>query len=452
MKVSIIGSGYVGLVSGVCLAAKEHDVTCLDTRKEVVDKLNNGEAPIHEEGLPDLLMEVLGAGHFRAEFMEAGKLAGSDIILLAVGTPTTDGMIDLVQIEAASRTIGAFIQSTGDKVCLVVKSTVVPGTTDTFVRQIIEDESGKKIGDFGLGMNPEFLREGDAIIDFMQPDRIVLGHEDGLALERLEELYAPWDCEKIRVNSRTAEMIKYANNCLLATQISATNELANIAAAIGGIDIMDVMQGVHLDGRWSPMLADKRVSPGILSYLIPGCGFGGSCFPKDVQAMRRAGEEAGIQPHLLEAVLEINRTQPSQVVKLLAAGLGDLKDKTILLLGLAFKPGTDDIRESVSLRVIEDLDKFGALVLLHDPIATENCREIFPATERRIYVDEWRASVASADAVVVITKWDEYRALTSDPTVSALLNRMTIVDAHRMFDPTELPGSNYLAIGRSISN
>jgi UDPglucose 6-dehydrogenase/GDP-mannose 6-dehydrogenase len=294
MRVGIIGTGYVGLVSGICLAAKGHSVTCVDLNQAIVDRLNGGTPHIHERGLPELLSEVRRQGLFAATCDLDAALDGADLVLIAVGTPSKDGVIDLGQIVAAARSIGAYLRRRDRFLSVVVKSTVVPGTTDTIVRAAIEEASGKAFPAFGLGMNPEFLREGEAIEDFMEPDRIVLGHEDPETLARLEELYAPWQADKLRVNTRTAELIKYANNALLATQISAINEIANLATAIGGIDVMDVVRGVHLDKRWNPITQDGgRVAPPILTYLVPGCGFGGSCFPKDLQALRSLAGSAG---------------------------------------------------------------------------------------------------------------------------------------------------------------
>jgi UDPglucose 6-dehydrogenase len=260
MKLAVVGTGYVGLVSGVCLAAKGHDVTCVDLNPAIVERLNRAEPTIHERGLPELLAEVHGAGNFRATTEIARALDGAEAVLLAVGTPSENGVIDLTYIRAAARDIGSVLRDRAGYLSVIVKSTVVPGTTDTVVRQEIEDASGKVLGQgFGLGMNPEFLREGEAIEDFMEPDRVVLGHEDAQTLDVLRRMYAPWDVDKPEVNTRTAEMIKYANNCLLATQISAVNEIANLAAAVGGIDVMDVMAGVHLDKRWNPILGQGRV-------------------------------------------------------------------------------------------------------------------------------------------------------------------------------------------------
>ena len=242
----------------------------------------------------------------------------ADIIMVTVGTPFSNGQIDLTYVKEVAKIIGIYLKSSDQFVSVVIKSTVLPGTTDTIVREILEQYSGKKIGDFGLGMNPEFLREGNAFEDAMELDRIVFGYEDYKTLKMLRELYEPWKTDKIEVNTRTAEMIKYANNSLLATQISAVNEIANITQEIGNIDVMDVMNGVFTDKRWSPILEDgSRVYPDILKYLIPGCGFGGSCFPKDIMALKALAEKLGLEPRMLNSILETNQRQPYQIVQLL---------------------------------------------------------------------------------------------------------------------------------------
>lgn len=449
MKITVLGTGYVGLVSGVCLAAKGHEVTCVDLRPEVIETLNAGRPHIHEAGLPALLEEVIATGRFRATDDLSSSLAASQLVLIAVGTPSEDGHIDLRFIETAARQIGEHLRTRTSFLAVVVKSTVVPGTTDTVVRGVLEATSGKKLGEFGLGMNPEFLREGEAVVDFMHPDRIVLGHEDPQTRVLLEELYQPWTADKLAVNTRTAELIKYANNCLLATQISATNELANLAASLGGVDIQQVMRGVHLDKRWNPMLADgTRARPGILSYLIPGCGFGGSCFPKDVQALRSLGTGRDLPMHLLNAVLAINETQPQQVTSLLRRHWGNLAGRRILLLGLAFKPGTDDVRESASRPIIADLLAAGASVVTHDPIAAEQARRAWPELAAAEIAPDWRAALANSDAVIIATRWEEYRQLLNAEFARQLKGKV-IVDARRFFEPDDFPGATYLAIGFS---
>jgi UDPglucose 6-dehydrogenase/GDP-mannose 6-dehydrogenase len=415
----------------------------VDVKTDVIEQLNRGEPNIYEKGLSELLRSAIRAGRFRATVDLGQALPGADIVLIAVGTPSDRGRIDLRYVEDASREIGRAMKIQRELMSVVVKSTVVPGTTDTIVRRILEAESNLRLGEFGLGMNPEFLREGDAVRDFMEPDRIVLGYEDPATLRRLEALYAPWSCEKIAVSSRTAEFIKYANNCLLATQISAVNELANLAAELGGVDIMDVMRGVHADKRWSPVEADgRRVRPKILDYLAPGCGFGGSCLPKDVQALRTLGADHAQPMRLLQAVLDINEAQPREIMRLLHRYLPDLHDRRVLLLGLAFKPGTDDVRESASGQIIADLAAAGAVLVAHDPVATDNARRAWPALPVS-YVANWVVEVPRSDAVIVATKWPDYAALRGVPMMGKV-----IVDARRMFLPEDFPGARYLTIGR----
>lgn len=447
MRVAIIGTGYVGLVSGVCLAAKGHAVACVDLDPETVERLNGGKPHIHEKGLPELLSDVRTKGLFKATTDLESALEGCDLVIVAVGTPSKDGVIDLRQVVGAARAIGAHLRKHDRFMSVVVKSTVVPGTTDTVVRAAIEDASGKAFPAFGLGMNPEFLREGEAIGDFMDPDRIVLGHEDSQTLALLEELYAPWQVDKVRVNTRTAELIKYANNALLATQISAINEIANLAAAIGGIDIMDVVRGVHLDKRWNPIAADgSRISPPILTYLVPGCGFGGSCFPKDVQALRSLGQQHGLPMQLANAVLDVNDAQPGQVLDILARDLKNIVGKKVLVLGLAFKPETDDVRESASLKIVKQLVAGGAHVTAHDPIAIDNFRRALGHIAKDVaFVDDWKGEVSESAAIVVATKWRDYQALADMD-----LGGKILLDARRMFAPSAMTNATYRTIGRRI--
>jgi UDPglucose 6-dehydrogenase/GDP-mannose 6-dehydrogenase len=443
MRLAIIGAGYVGLVSGVCLAARGHHVTCIDIKDETVNCLNRGEPPIHEEGLPQLLKQVVASGHFRATTDFATTMRDAEGVMIAVGTPSVDGAIDLAYVLEAARQIGICIRNMNRFLPVIVKSTVVPGTTDTVVCHALEESSGKELGQFGLGMNPEFLREGQAVEDFMMPDRIVLGHEDPQTLEFLQALYAPWDCDKLAVNTRTAEMIKYGNNALLALQISAVNEIANLAAAIGGVDAMDVMRGVHLDKRWNPSVDGRRQMPEILTYLVPGCGFGGSCFPKDVQALRTQGKKLGLPMSVLDAVLAVNEAQPAEAIAVLKRAVGDLAGRSCLVLGLAFKPGTDDVRESASLRMIAELLANGAKVHAHDPIATDNFRRAFGPRAKEIdFHDDWQAKIAAADIVIVATRWPEYRELLQHELAGKI-----VFDARRFFSREELEGAQYLAIG-----
>ncbi|MCP4424945.1 MAG: UDP-glucose/GDP-mannose dehydrogenase family protein, partial [Chloroflexi bacterium] len=282
MKVSIVGTGYVGLVSGVCLAGKGHQIICVDIDREKVDKINQAIPPIYEEGLTELLEENIGT-NLQATTDLRQAVMGSEMSLIAVGTPFDGEEIDLTYIKQVSRQIGEVLRDKDDYHVVVVKSTVVPGTTDDVVRPILEESSGKKAGpDFGLGMNPEFLREGKAIEDFMVPDRIVLGGIDGRSQDALAKLYAVYEgVDQLKTNNKTAEMIKYTANSVLATMISFSNEIANLCAVLGDIDVTEVMEGVHLDKRLSPILpSGERIRPAFTTYIQAGCGFGGSCFPK----------------------------------------------------------------------------------------------------------------------------------------------------------------------------
>jgi UDPglucose 6-dehydrogenase/GDP-mannose 6-dehydrogenase len=447
MRLAIIGTGYVGLVSGVCLAAKGHTVICVDLNPEIVQRLNDGEPHIFEKGLPDLLSEVRRKGLIEATADLNYALDHAELVMIAVGTPSKDGVIDLGQILEAAREIGNYLRSHDRFLSVVVKSTVVPGTTDTAVRAAIEETSGKRFPAFGLGMNPEFLREGEAVEDFMEPDRIVLGYQDPETLARLEALYAPWPVDKLRVNARTAELIKYANNAMLATQISAINEIANLATAIGDIEVMDVVHGVHLDKRWNPIRPDgSRVSPHILTYLVPGCGFGGSCFPKDLQALRSLGQQHGLPMKVASAVIEVNDAQPEQVQNILEHDLGSLTGRPILVLGLAFKPDTDDVRESASLKIIGTLVSKGALVTAHDPIAIDNFKRALGHSADKVnFVRDWGNEVAKTSIIVVATKWKDYEALANMDLAGKIL-----LDARRMFTPLDVASATYRTIGRRI--
>lgn len=445
MRVAVIGTGYVGLISGVCLADKGHKVICVDRDLTIVQRLNAGIPTIHEKGLPAMLSRVVLDNMFSATNSIEAALSDAEIVLVAVGTPSVNGSIDLSAIANVCASIGEFIKNSSRYISVVIKSTVIPSTTDTFIRDQLEKSSEKKLGQFGLGMNPEFLREGKAIEDFNLPDRIVFGYEDLETLTRLELLYQAWDADKLAMSTRSAELVKYANNMLLATQISAINEIANLSAMLGGIDFEDIIKGIHLDKRWSPILdSGDRVKPQILSYLEPGCGFGGSCFPKDVEAFRSQGESLGLKMQLSNAVLNINYDQPFQVATILQKNLGSIEGKEILVLGLAFKPDTDDVRESPALKIITDLINRGVHVTAHDPIAISNFKKCLNNSEAVIFVDDWRQELDHFDTIVVITSWAEYIEIGNYQ-----LESKTIFDARGMYDKGDLDCANYLTFGSS---
>lgn len=440
MRVSIIGTGYVGLVTGACLAEKGHQVVCVDVDRNRVDALNRAQAPIFETGLPELLTRHVGE-RLSATTDLAAAVRESEVTLIAVGTPFDGREIDLRFVLTASRQIGEALRDKSDYHLVVVKSTVVPGTTDSRVLPELEAASGKRAGhDFGVGMNPEFLSEGEAVRDFLFPDRIVLGGIDARSTDVLEQVYAPFDREipRLRTNPRTAEMIKYGSNALLATLISFSNELANLGASLGDIDTVDVMRGVHLSQYMRGQNAEGL--PPITSFLKAGCGFGGSCFPKDVKALVAHGENSGSPMPLLESVLAINERQPRVTVDLLKRHWPDLAGVRVAVLGLAFKPGTNDVRESPAFPILQSLLDQGAKVIAFDPIALHEARAAFPPTPDLVYAESLEQAVAGAQAVIVVTPWKEFEK------VPGLLGAdVVFVDARRSFDKRAIP--HYEGIG-----
>ncbi len=440
MKLSVIGTGYVGLVSGVCLAHVGHDVVCVDIDEAKVARINRGDCPIHEDGLAELMEGVLG-NRFRATTDLAEAVASTELTLVAVGTPFGEERIDLGQIEAAAAAVGAELAKKNSYHVVAVKSTVVPGTTEDVVLPILEKESGKTAGpDFGVGMNPEFLREGVAVADFLNPDRIVIGGIDERTLDMMNGLYSLFpNTDVMRTTPRTAEMIKYTANSLLATLISFSNEIANMSAVVG-VDSTDVMRGVHLDHRFSPILADgTRVRPASLTYLEAGCGFGGSCFPKDVKALAAYARSVGVPAPILEGALQINEDQPAKLVEPVVGALAPGSKVTVL--GAAFKPDTDDVRESPTLRIVPALLAAGLKVTLHDPIALENAAAELGADV--IYEDDIDLALLGADAVVLVTKWGTYQDLPQK--LAGVDPQPLVADGRRMFGADQF--ARYVGIG-----
>lgn len=410
MRVSIVGTGYVGLVSGAGFADVGHDVVCVDVDPAKVDLINAGVPPIHEDGLADQLGRVVGTC-LRATTDLRAAVLGSDLTLIAVGTPFDGREIDLSYVRRAAEQIGEALRDKDDYHVVVVKSTVVPGTTTDVVLPTLEAASGKRAGeDFGVGMNPEFLAEGVAVVDFTRPDRVVLGGIDDRSRAAQAELFAPFPAATLlHTDPTTAEMIKYTANSLLATMISFSNEIGNLCASVG-VDVVDTMAGVHLDKRLSPFLPDgSRVRPGFLSFLAAGCGFGGSCFPKDVKALVAFGQQHGHDMPILDSVVRTNTEQPAKMLDLLARHLPDLAGRRVTVLGMAFKPGTDDVRESASLPVTRALVEAGAVVTGFDPIATETARAVVPDTVR--FVGSLADAVDGAEAVLLMTRWPEFEEL-----------------------------------------
>ena len=450
VRVSIVGAGYVGLVSGVCLAENGHDVVCVDVDPKKVDLINRGIAPFYEAGLEELLVRNIERFQTTTDLRKA--VLNTEISLIAVGTPFNGNAIDLQYVEAVARQIGEILREKEGYHSVVVKSTVVPGTTEEVVLPLLEKASGKTAGvDFGVGTNPEFLREGEAVSDFLHPDRIVLGGIDERTLELLESLYSPFvHAEKIRTNPRTAETIKYTANGLLATMISFSNEIANLCSAIGNVDVVDVMRGVHLDKRLSPFTSEgDRIKVPFTTYLEAGCGFGGSCFPKDVQALIAHGKKAGSTMHLLDAVMKVNKHQPENVLKLLEQHVPDVDGKKIAVLGLAFKPGTSDMRESPAIPIIRHLLEEGAQISAYDPMARAEAEKIL-SSDNVTFAATLEEAVGDAEAVLVLTRWPEFKQLES--MFEGLANAPLVIDGRRMLDSRCFARYEGIGLRRSSSN
>jgi UDPglucose 6-dehydrogenase len=416
MKISVIGTGYVGTVSAACFAQLGHEVICVDIDKSKIDKINAGIPPIYEEGLAELLekhagKKLSGTSDYRYAVMN------SDVSFICVGTPSgPSGNIELGIVKAASASLGDALKDKKDYHVIVVKSTVVPETTEKVVLPIIEKYSKKRPGDFGIAMNPEFLREGKAIYDFMHPDKIVIGSMDKKAGDLVASLYSGLDCEITRTNPRTAEMIKYVNNAFLATKISFSNEIGNICKQLD-INTYEVMKAVGKDFRIGP------------HFLNSGAGFGGSCFPKDVKALIGKAKSIGYEPLILESVIKVNEKQPGQMVLLLKKELGELKGKKIAVLGLAFKNDTDDIRESRAIPVINELLENGAEVGAYDPMANENMSRIFGNIT---YNSSAADALKGTEACLVMTEWDEFKKLDKE---FDLMENKLIIDGRHMLTP-----------------
>ena len=444
MRVCIFGTGYVGLVTGTCLAEVGHDVVCVDIDQAKVDGLNRGIIPIYEPGLEPMVKANHAAGRLRFTTDAASGIAHGDVLFIAVGTPPDeDGSADLQYVLAVARTIGRHLARPA---VVVDKSTVPVGTADK-VRAAIADElaqRGAAIA-FDVVSNPEFLKEGAAVEDCMRPDRIVLGADNPAAIEKLKRLYAPFNRNHDRIvamDVRSAELTKYAANAMLATKISFMNEIANIAEQVGA-DVEMVRKGIGSDPRigWH--------------FIYPGAGYGGSCFPKDVQALARTAQQHGVEPRLLAAVEGVNEAQKAHLFELMArhyGGEAGLRGKTVALWGLAFKPNTDDMREASSRRLLQLLWEAGARVQAYDPEAMDEARRIFgERADLRLCASAGEA-LQGADALVVITEWKQFRS-PDFARLQAALADAVVFDGRNLYEPAEVEaaGLAYYGIGRGRS-
>ncbi len=442
MKVGVVGLGYAGLCTAVCLASR-FDVAGVDVDEKRITRLNEGEAPFHEKGLSALL----GGGRAKGKLTFSSSydaLRDKDSIFIAVGTPSEqDGSIDLSQVKSASTLIGREIMRSKNKPLVVIKSTVTPGTATNVVRPLLEKESGRDCGKgFGLCSNPEFLREGAAIEDTLNPDRIVVGPFDkssGLAMRSLyRRFYGPKLPRIVETTPENAELIKYASNTFLATKISFINFIARICESLSGADVGVVAEAMGLDPR-----IGRR-------FLQAGPGFGGSCLPKDSRALSAYVEQLGMDASLLRSVLAINDTQPERILSAVERTLGTIKGKEIAVLGVAFKEESDDVRESRAIVLAKKLLKNGARVRISDPMAMDGAKRELGESVR--YYKSARDCIRGADAAVVMTAWDEFKKLRPGDFVKQMRTPI-LFDARRLYDANEyrLGGLEFIAVGRGSS-
>ena len=432
MHIAVVGTGYVGLVTGACFAEFGVDVTCVDVDSDKVEKLNKGVIPIYEPGLDKIVEKNTAAGrlHFTTDIKSAVEQAL--VVFLAVGTPPqADGSPDMSFYRQAASDIAEAIN--GYKV-LVTKSTVPVGTGKwlrEFVRERLKIET-----EFGVASNPEFLREGAAIEDFMRPDRVVIGSNEETAVAIMKDLYRPLyliETPIVITSLESAELIKYAANAFLATKITFINEIANLCDAIG-CDVHDVARGIGMDNR----IGRK--------FLHPGPGYGGSCFPKDTRALTTVADQFGVETRIVDAVIEANERQRDAMIPKIVGLLGDLQGKTIGILGLSFKPETDDMRESPAIDVIRALVAGGSKIKAFDPVAMDEAKHYLPDIE---YTQDEYSAIEGADALVIITEWNQFRALDM-AKVKSLLKAPKIADLRNIYEPRDMRamGFEYVGVGR----
>jgi len=433
-KIAMIGVGYVGLVSGTGLADFGNEVVCADIDEKKIDMLNNGQLPIYEPGLLELVEKNVDKGRLKFTTDVESAIRKSEVIFIAVPTPPMDdGEVDLSYVFDVVDRIASAIN---EFKVVVTKSTVPVGTGDEIKKRLLEKGVDRKL--FEVVSNPEFLREGSAVNDFMRPDRVVIGTESEKALGIMRDIYRPLyliETPIVATDIRTAEMIKYASNAFLATKISFINEIANICERVGA-DVQVVAKAMGLDGRISS------------KFLHAGPGFGGSCFPKDTLALTKIAEKAGIKAQIVEAVIDVNKKQRQRILEKLLKFVPKLKGKTIGLLGLSFKPNTDDIRESPAIYIIKGILERGGKVKAYDPEAMDEMRKLFPQVT---YVSTSYDALKDVDAMIILTEWNEFRNMDLD-FIKSVMKKPIIVDARNIYDPAAVlkKGFLYECVGRSI--
>lgn len=439
--ISVFGLGYVGLTFATCLAYRGFQVVGYDANKKRVKIISRGQAPFYEPGLDDLLQKAIKSGTMRLTTRPKQAVFESNLTFITVGTPETpDGSANLCYLNDAIKVIGEALNGKSEWHLIAIRSTVPPGTS-LEAAQHLEKISGKKCGsDFGLCFNPEFLREGTAIEDIFNPDRIIIGEWDKRSGDALEQMYRLFHGENLppimRTNLTNAELIKYANNAFLAMKVSFINMMANLCEKCPDADITEVAKGIGLD---------KRINP---YFLNAGAGWGGSCWPKDLKALIHAAKQKGVDLPLIKATMEVNEKQPYRLVELAKNLLGSLEGKRIAVLGLAFKPGTDDMRNAVSIKIINELMKEKAKIVVYDPKAMENARKIFG--DRIEYASSALKCIDKADCALIVTEWPEFQSLKPEDFITRM-RTPCLVDGRRIYPPKKFEGKlKFAAIGHAL--
>ena len=430
MNICVVGTGYVGLVTGAVFADLGNDVICVDNAIKKIEALRAGQMPIYEPGLEEMVVRNKDDGRLTFSTDLPAAVRQADVIFIAVGTPPKEtGETDLSHVEAVAAEIGRSME----RYKVVVNKSTVPVGTGELVREVITRHQPRPL-DFDVVSNPEFLREGSAIEDTLRPDRIVIGAPNQQVAMTLVELYAPLERPMIITDLPSAEVIKYASNAFLAAKISFINAIANICEAAGA-DVSQVMKGMGLDSRIG------------MQFLQAGLGYGGSCFPKDVDSLIHTASRLGYDFKLLRSVVEINKERAAHLVEMMRKAIGPLEDKTIAVLGLAFKPNTDDMREAKSLEVVRVLHAAGAQIRAYDPVAMDNARALMP--EDVVFCESAYEAAAGADGVALLTEWNEFKYLNLD-RLRGLLRRRVIFDARNLYEPERMRrlGFEYYSVGR----
>ena len=449
MNLAVMGAGYVGLTTAICLASQNHRITIFDIDNEKIKQIQNKKLPFFENGLQEILEDVISSKNLVAVNNLNQLVENTDGCFICVGTPTKDDSIDLTQIIDATESLANSINENNNKnYQIIVRSTVIPNTTRNTILPILNERLSKQ--EFGLCVVPEFLREGKALDDFMNPDKIVIGNFDENSALFVKEIFKNFKdkCEFVETNLESAELIKYTNNAFFSMLISFSNEIANISENIPGVDSYEILKALISDKRITSTVNNEKIIPSLDSYLIPGCGFGGSCFPKDVQAILDYANKNKIHTPLLSAILEINADRPNKMVLLSESILGTLKNKKITILGLTFKPETDDIRSSPALDAIKILSEKGAKISTFDPILNSKKQIstlILPDVDVCFRIED---ALKDSDIAMVFTKWSDFKSLDSK-FLKKFMKNPIIIDGRGFLDKEKFDDGSYFKIGYS---